>query len=310
MKLIINADDAGISRRVNDAIFALARAGKITAASIMPNMPFAAEAARCFIEETPQLAIGLHFCLTSGKPVAPRDEVPLLVDKDGNFSLGFIGILRRAIQKKCCQKKRGEFLSQVERELRAQLDWCDEQKISLKFIDGHQHIQMIPGVVDSVLAEAARRKIFVRISDEPLGSATRIGKRFFSWLRGGFAKKILLSLLARRARRLCQNLQNENSDSLNTNHVYHGVLDTGNMLFSAWNALLHSAHLRSSPHEKTVLVNVHPAICSSVIETQCSDADRAFLSHPNRAAEYEFLMSAAFQNLCDATKTRIVVSGE
>ncbi|MGL4944488.1 MAG: carbohydrate deacetylase [Thermoguttaceae bacterium] len=293
--LIINADDAGIARCVNDAIVAGALAGKITAASLMANMPLATDAAERFARETPQLDVGLHFCLTSGRPLSSPNDVTLLVNEDGKFKLGFVGLLRNA-----AGKNREKFLAQVERELVAQLDWCDKHKVALRFIDGHQHVHIIPEIVELVQREAARRRLFVRIPDEPLGSWSRIFRRARHWLGGGIVKKLILSSLSRRAQNQTPNLP----------LIYHGVLDTGKMLFAAWDALLRSPHTRG----KTLLVNIHPATeeAANIVlnELDCSDADYEFLRSPNRIAEYRVLETIAWNELiadCGVTIVRFGV---
>lgn len=82
-QLIITADDYGMSRAVNDAIDAGIAAGLITSTNVMTNMPFYREAAK--LRDNPNLSVGLHWVLASGKPVLPREEIPTLVAENGLF---------------------------------------------------------------------------------------------------------------------------------------------------------------------------------------------------------------------------------
>lgn len=82
-KLIITADDYGMSRAVNDAIDAGIAAGLITSTNVMVNMPLYKEAAN--LKENPNVSVGLHWVLTCGKPILPREEIPTLVAKNGEF---------------------------------------------------------------------------------------------------------------------------------------------------------------------------------------------------------------------------------
>ena len=82
-QLIITADDYGMSRAVNDAIDAGIAAGLITATNVMTNMPFYREAAK--LKDNPNISVGLHWVLASGKPVLPREEIPTLVAENGFF---------------------------------------------------------------------------------------------------------------------------------------------------------------------------------------------------------------------------------
>lgn len=70
MRVILHADDLGISERVNEAIFALMDDGKITSASILANGPATAEAARQS-QRFPQCSFGLHLNLTEFEPLRP-----------------------------------------------------------------------------------------------------------------------------------------------------------------------------------------------------------------------------------------------
>ena len=82
-KLIITADDYGMSRAVNDAIDAGIAAGLITSTNVMTNMPYYKDAAK--LKENSDVSVGLHWVLASGKPVLPKEEIPSLVADNGEF---------------------------------------------------------------------------------------------------------------------------------------------------------------------------------------------------------------------------------
>ena len=75
--MIANADDFGASRGINRAILELHRLGTITSASLMIDMPAAAEAA-VMAAAAPTLGVGLHVTLTS------EDTTPLIDFDDRN----------------------------------------------------------------------------------------------------------------------------------------------------------------------------------------------------------------------------------
>lgn len=83
MRLIINADDFGMTHPVNEAIIDLIHHKRISSTSVMANMPFAVEAKSltCFTD----ISIGLHINFTQGKPVSDASKISSIVDKDGNF---------------------------------------------------------------------------------------------------------------------------------------------------------------------------------------------------------------------------------
>lgn len=82
-KLIITADDYGMSRAVNDAIDEGIAAGLITSTNVMTNMPYYKDAVK--LKEKPNVSVGLHWVLASGKPVLPKEEIPSLIAENGEF---------------------------------------------------------------------------------------------------------------------------------------------------------------------------------------------------------------------------------
>src|SRR5690606_25946895 len=83
MRIIINADDFGMTKSVNKAIIELMELGTVTSTTVMVNMPYAEEATQLL--EIPNISVGLHFNLTEGKPVSDPDKVKSLIDKNGMF---------------------------------------------------------------------------------------------------------------------------------------------------------------------------------------------------------------------------------
>lgn len=65
-KLIINADDFGATKEINQGIQQAILAGRVTSVSLMVEMPYFVNAVR-FLRQHPQVAVGLHFNLTEGE---------------------------------------------------------------------------------------------------------------------------------------------------------------------------------------------------------------------------------------------------
>lgn len=82
-KLIITADDYGMSKAVNEAIDAGIDAGLITSTNVMTNMPFYKDAIK--LKNNKEVSVGLHWVLACGKPILPRDEISTLVAENGEF---------------------------------------------------------------------------------------------------------------------------------------------------------------------------------------------------------------------------------
>lgn len=82
-KLIITADDYGMSEGVNEAINAGIDAGLITSTNVMTNMPFYGEAVK--LKDKKDVSVGLHWVLACGKSVLPFEKIPTLVSQSGEF---------------------------------------------------------------------------------------------------------------------------------------------------------------------------------------------------------------------------------
>ncbi|MDO4582730.1 MAG: ChbG/HpnK family deacetylase [Planctomycetia bacterium] len=267
MSWIITADDLGFSPWVNEAVALLAARGKITATSWMANMPFEPEV-------FPEIEVGLHFCLTSGRPCA-RGEVPLLTNADGCFCHGFAGLWRKSGNR--------EFLQQVEHELDAQWNHAAGRLAKwgrqLTHLDSHQHIHAIPGIFEIVAKKAAEEKVRLRIPAERIGSWSRFFGRFPTWFPVGLAKGMLLTWCLRNI-----------PDSWRLRD-YVGVMDSGKMGEKAWRAI-EKTWRREMPLE----INLHPATRLDVeryrFEIGCSEADLRFWSSPWRKIELETLLKS------------------
>lgn len=81
MKLIINADDFGLSKSITDGIISGIIGGGITSTSIMANMPYAKYALEEAVKNNIN-CIGLHVNLTVGKPILKNEN---LTDENGVF---------------------------------------------------------------------------------------------------------------------------------------------------------------------------------------------------------------------------------
>lgn len=83
-KIIITADDYGMCDAVDKAIDAGIENGMVTTTNVMLNMETLKNAAD-LRERYPNISIGIHWNVTTGKPVTSPDLIPTLVDADGKF---------------------------------------------------------------------------------------------------------------------------------------------------------------------------------------------------------------------------------
>lgn len=147
MKLIINADDFGLTKDTNSAILDLIRLGTISSTTVMVNMPFAFEIKQLLPSNS--TGIGLHFNLTQGKPVADKKKIESLVDDNGNFYS--INKLKERIKRNLVNR------NHVLIELELQYNWLlNRVGNRLTHIDSHQDINKI-GLITSVLKEFSNK---------------------------------------------------------------------------------------------------------------------------------------------------------
>jgi predicted glycoside hydrolase/deacetylase ChbG (UPF0249 family) len=128
-RLIIHADDIGLSESVNRAAFALVERGTVTSRRLMVPAPAFANAI-AYLKEHPEVDVGVQLTLTSGwsaarwRPVSPADSVPSLVDADG--------MLKQRWSASTADPR------DVERELRAQIDAAQRSGVTITHLDVDQ----------------------------------------------------------------------------------------------------------------------------------------------------------------------------
>ena len=147
-RLIVHADDFGLSEAVNRGVVAAHRDGILTSASLMVTGD-AFEHAAVLARENPSLDVGVHLTLTEHQPLMDAAAVPSLVGEGGRFLPHAIAFGRRYL------KGRIE-LTEVRAELDAQIRRAAAAGLPISHLDGHQHVHMLPGVAH-VVAELAER---------------------------------------------------------------------------------------------------------------------------------------------------------
>jgi chitin disaccharide deacetylase len=145
VQLILNADDLGYSPGVNEAILTLYRAGRLTSASLIVNLPHSPAAIS--LARTAGLPAGVHLNLTRGRPCLRPETVPSLVNADGAFyaspaffARALSGLVRPA---------------EVEAECRAQIDHALAGLGRVTHLDSHSHWHLVPAL-RPVLEQLAR----------------------------------------------------------------------------------------------------------------------------------------------------------
>lgn len=137
-RLIVNADDFGMSRGITDGIIHAHEHGFLSSTSLMPNMP-AAEHAISSLAEVPALGVGVHLNICQGKPILPASEVTTLVDAGGNFNSSSVQARNLCLDRADpCE---------IEAEFVAQIRWMKDRGVAPTHADSHQHMHMYPAAV-------------------------------------------------------------------------------------------------------------------------------------------------------------------
>ena len=158
IRLIVNADDFGISRGVNTGIIEAAVAGAVTSASMMVNLPdFDDAVARA--QSGPELSLGLHLNLTSGRPLTSPAS---LTKRDTGEFYPMATLVARASLGMLDP-------SEITAECVAQIDRMVEAGFPPTHLDSHRHVHAHPAIATAVAKAAASRGICpVRAPVEPL----------------------------------------------------------------------------------------------------------------------------------------------
>ncbi|MGE5559482.1 MAG: carbohydrate deacetylase [Chloroflexota bacterium] len=141
-RLIVNADDFGLSPAVTGGIIEAHRNGIVTSTTMMVNFPTADHAAALALE-SPNLGVGVHLNVTSGPPVLRPEEVPSLVGPSGRFRRDYYSLRYRVDA------------DELRREWRAQIEKFLALGLRPTHIDSHHHVHHLPPFL-AVAMELAR----------------------------------------------------------------------------------------------------------------------------------------------------------
>jgi chitin disaccharide deacetylase len=147
-RLIINADDFGLTHGVNRAIAEAHQHGVVTSATLMANGAVFEDAAR-IARSAPRLGVGCHVLLVDGSPILESAQVSsLLTSPDGKqFGTGIAKFSLRALSGRLES-------SQVEAEVTAQIRKLQSAGIAVSHLDSHKHTHMFPSVFRPLLHAA------------------------------------------------------------------------------------------------------------------------------------------------------------
>ncbi len=146
-RLILNADDFGLTHGINRAIVELHQAGALTSATLMAAGP-AFHDAVTIAHANPTLGVGCHVVLTDGAPVSLPETIPTLLGKDSRH-------FRTSLPEFLLAILRGNVSEDdIYREALNQIQKLQCAGINISHIDTHKHTHILPGVARPLLRAA------------------------------------------------------------------------------------------------------------------------------------------------------------
>lgn len=276
----VTADDFGLTRENTRTIGEAVDTGNVTRVSVIPNGYAVSEALAFWKERKDTLQLSVHLNLSEGKALGDPSIIPHLTHADGTFRYSPIQLLMVALLggKELRREVRHELELQVAR-VRG------EAGDAPLFVDGHQHIQMIP-MVGEVLRQLHAKQPFasMRVTREPFFLP---GDSPLFYFGVGGLRHFGLNLLAGQARKRSKEA------GIATDDYFVGSLMSGRHTLRGIEAALLEARRHSGG---SVEVGIHPGSAKSEeLDSWCGD--RAWHTSAWRTRERALLVSREFSSL-------------
>jgi predicted glycoside hydrolase/deacetylase ChbG (UPF0249 family) len=159
LRIVVNADDLGMSAAVDDAVCAGLAAGWLTSTTILANGPTAADALRR-VRAFPRASVGVHLNISEFAPLT--GGLARLLDR-GAFGPGSLSV-------------RASDHDAVAAEWSAQIARVREAGVAVSHLDSHQHLHQLP-VLRPVIRDVCARFGISRVRGmgalRPLGTGVR-----------------------------------------------------------------------------------------------------------------------------------------
>lgn len=160
-RLIVNADDFGLTAGVNAGIVEAFERGILRSTTLMANGPAFSDAAR-LARQTPGLDVGCHLVLIGGRP---------LTEPASRFPDSATELVRRLFGRYSVEWIEREFTAQIEKIVSAGIDPTH--------LDSHKHTHLAPPVLEAMLRVA--RRFGIRWIRRPFDLPLTVARNGGSW---------------------------------------------------------------------------------------------------------------------------------
>ncbi|MBI2676564.1 MAG: ChbG/HpnK family deacetylase [Candidatus Yanofskybacteria bacterium] len=232
--LKIIADDMGLHKSVNDGIIFLLKEGKIDGASLMANGEEFEDAAKQ-ISDAGLGGIGAHLNLVEQRSVVSGELM------HANHRIFFLKYVLGLVKQ-----------DYIWQELEAQVKKIIQTGVKLSFINGNQHLHLLPGIMDMCIKLAGEYGIpYIRIVNEPVNLS---GGKFFRKLQ-----LLFLNFLSAAAKKKIRKA------GLQCNDFFVGFVSAGNMSDSD---IKYAEDLAQKYPDKIVELGCHPGYENEDLKTK------------------------------------------
>lgn len=172
IRLIVNADDFGISHSANRAILRAHREGILTTTSLMVNGNAADDAVRKG-HENPSLGIGLHLTLVKGKSSLKPSEIPGIVNARFEFDESPVRAGMRYFFLRSLR-------AGLRQEINAQFAAFRLTRLPMDHVNGHLHFHLHPTIFSILKNHLQAWGIrHLRLTRDPLFLNLAISRGFY-----------------------------------------------------------------------------------------------------------------------------------
>ena len=191
-RLIINADDFGLTPGINRGVAELYRAGVLTSATLMASGA-AFDDAVAIALANPGLGVGCHIVLTDGLPVSSPGNIASLLSPE---AIAFRPKLSDFVKAVLARRIRED---DIATEALAQIQKLQRAGIRITHVDTHKHTHLFPAVLRPLLVAAKQAGVTaIRNPFEPpwvdaLGHGSRPRRavvRASRWMYSRFSKEV------------------------------------------------------------------------------------------------------------------------
>ena len=225
-KIKFHIDDFGLTNSIskNLVYFIKKKTNLINGISIVVNTNKSIQFwLRKIIKINNKIQINLHINLIDGKPLTKK--LKKIISKDGYFKTSFLKLLLIKLSPSF-DVYRHEVKKEIESQLKIYLKLLKNinyKKSKHIYIDSHQHLHMVPWILDLILELSKKYKIvFIRSIKEPF-ILSSLSNFYKTWFYKNLLKYLILKIL---------NIFNSKKIikmNINTNKFFYGVINSGHM---------------------------------------------------------------------------------